>query len=236
MKPYYQDNYATLYLGDCRDVIPNVKFDVSISDPPYGARRPCARRTAEKQFDEVANNDQVYPDWIKDLHTSTNENGAAYIFTCWDVLSEWSTAMTDAQFRVRNCIVWNKTVHGCGDLQTCWGPRHEMILFGAKGRHILKGKRPVDVISVPKVSPSQLKHPYEKPQELLLKIIKASDGTIFDPFCGSGTTLVAAKLLGRTSIGCEINEAYCELTAQRLAQGSLMALMEKPKLPNMFAA
>jgi DNA modification methylase len=61
-------------------------------------------------------------------------------------------------------------------------------------------------------------HPNEKPLDLMARLIQPTTGTILDPFMGSGTTLRAAKDLGRKAIGIEIEERYCEIAAERLAQ------------------
>ena len=66
-------------------------------------------------------------------------------------------------------------------------------------------------------------HETEKPLRLMLRCLEFSNGsqTILDPFMGSGTTLVAAKELGRKAIGIEIEEKYCEIAVRRLAQEML---------------
>lgn len=72
--------------------------------------------------------------------------------------------------------------------------------------------------------PGKVDHPTQKPLALLSRIVRSMvpvDGSVLDPFMGSGTTLRAAKDLGRRAIGIEIEERYCEIAANRLAQGVL---------------
>jgi len=79
-------------------------------------------------------------------------------------------------------------------------------------------RRPSDVIRVPGVASGNLLHPNEKPTGVITPLIAAHVGNIIDPFMGSGTTLRAAKDLGRKAIGIEIEERYCEIAAKRMAQ------------------
>lgn len=104
-----------------------------------------------------------------------------------------------------------------GDLSLCWGPCHEEIYVIGKG---WTGKRRSNVYSVdglPSSSKKRPKHPTPKPIPLMVELVqRCPEGTILDPFMGSGATLLAAKESGRKSIGIEIEEEYCELTANRL--------------------
>lgn len=80
-------------------------------------------------------------------------------------------------------------------------------------------RRPCDLIIANRINPVSLLHPNEKPVEAFTPLIDCHIGeTILDPFMGSGTTLRAAKDLGRKAIGIEIDERYCEIAARRMAQ------------------
>lgn len=216
VQPYYERAGITIYHGDCREILPYVKADVVVTDPPYGSRRP-PQHSKRGAHEEITGNEAVDTAWINLLQVS--DGGAIYSFCTWDTLEQWRSGLA-RRFRVRSCIVWDKEIHGLADLETCWAPRHELILFAANGRHELAGSRPVDVIRCQRADTSS--HPYAKPTGLIRRILTASVGdTVLDPFLGSGTTLVAAKLEGRKAIGIEIEERYCEIAAKRLAQGVL---------------
>ncbi len=212
----------TLYHGDCREILPGLgagSVDMLITDPPYGARRPSARRLAGEQFSEIIDNDCVRTDWMH--YRCIKQGGAIYCFCTWDTLEQWKSGLSGAGFRVRSCIVWDKVIHGLADLKTCWAPQHELVLFGALGRHELQGGRPKDVLRVQRVNSTRLQHPYEKPVQLIESLLLPSSergDTILDPFAGSGTTGRACKDLGRKCIMIELEEKYCEIASNRLKQ------------------
>ena len=219
MTPYFQQDGITLYHGDCREVMPTLgRFDLLLTDPPYGVKRP-SQRTADVvgRIADIQGNATVDLDWLSCV--CLQDGGAAYVFTAWEVLEQYKVALA-AKWKLRSCIVWDKGQPGLADPKTCWAPRYEMCLFAANGRHELQGKRPSDVVSVPRIPQADRNgHPYEKPVALLRHILAASPGeTILDPFAGSGTTLLAAKLEGRQAVGIEISERYCEIAANRLRQ------------------
>lgn len=213
---------VTVMHGDCLELmkgIPDGSVDVVMADPPYGARRPSAWRSATERFEEVDGNDGVHPEWLAGAFRVLADGGCAYVFCCWDRLEEWRAAMSDVGLKVRSCIVWDKMDHGLADLKTCWAPQHEMVLFGAKGRHELSGKRPKDVLRVPRVPSSKLDHPYQKPVPLVIPLIEASsrpNGVVLDPFAGSGTTGVACRKAGRQCILIEKDEQYIPIIRRRL--------------------
>ena len=109
-----------------------------------------------------------------------------------------------------------------GDLSFPWKPSWELIFVGGpnwsgfRDEGVVKGFHIVTRASMGRT------HPNEKPVSLMKHIVaKATVGTVLDPFMGSGTTLRAAKDLGRKAIGIEIEERYCEIAAKRMAQGVL---------------
>ena len=219
--PYSLD---TIVVGDCLDVMrqmPDGCVDAVITDPPYGAKRPSAWRLASERFAEVVGNDGCHTEWIHQAVRVLADGGAMYVCTTWQVIGVWSEALSSAGLNVRSCIVWDKGIHGLADLATCWAPRHEMVIFAAKGRHELIRPRPVDIIRAQRVTASRLTHPYEKPVELPSKLLCHSSNPgdrIFDPFMGSGTTAVAAKKLGRHYFGCDISEEYVKMARERVAK------------------
>lgn len=237
MEPYWRSSCGgfVLYHGDCLDVLPTLGgIDCVLTDPPFGARRPSAWRSAGERFQEIVGNESVDARWAPLALEAANDGACLYSFCTWDTLGEWRTKITDSGWRVRSCLVWDKGIHGLADLQTCWAPRHEMILFAAKGRHELSGKRPVDLVKVQRVSPDELEHPYQKPVDLLCELLRTNSGTVLDCYMGSGSTAIACAKLGRRFIGIEISEAYCEIAARRMEEalgtGSLFPPEKQPTL------
>jgi site-specific DNA-methyltransferase (adenine-specific) len=109
-----------------------------------------------------------------------------------------------------------------GDLSWPWKPNYELAWIYGTG---WTGPRTSSILRY-RVLPGNFTardHPTQKPVALIEEIIlKAPPGVIADPFAGSGSTLVAARNLGRKAIGVEIEERYCEIIALRLAQGVLL--------------
>jgi DNA modification methylase len=109
-----------------------------------------------------------------------------------------------------------------GALDIPWRPSWEAICVLGIG---FTGKRSHGVLrhSLPTLAPERQYHPTSKPVQLLQALISKCPplADVVDPFMGSGTTLRAAKDLGRTAIGVELEERYCEIAAKRLSQGVL---------------
>jgi DNA modification methylase len=120
-------------------------------------------------------------------------------------------------------LIWDKgPAAGMGDLSVPWKPNTEEIYVIGKG---FTGSRDSSIISGATVVTWASKgrdHPNMKPRALIeILLAKCPAGAVADPFAGSGSTLVAAKLNNRKAIGVEIDEKYCEIAASRLAQDNL---------------
>jgi site-specific DNA-methyltransferase (adenine-specific) len=205
--PYYQDKAVVIYHADCREIIPHLpQVDLVLTDPPYGIDYQSARRTDSQRKPKISG-DKEFPLWLFDL---CKPNNALFIWCRWDILPFLPIP--------KSFIVWDKCVHGMGDLQHEYGRQWEACAFYPTLGHKFI-KRPIDIIRCPRIPPEELRHPNEKPVGAIAPLIIANEGlTILDPFMGSGTTLRATKDLGRKAIGIEIEEKYCEIAAKRMSQ------------------
>ncbi len=209
MTPYYQDDAVTIYHGDCREWMPDA--DVLVTDPPYGIAYSSGqvgrfRDTTIANDDSTEARDEILAQW----------RGPAAVFGSWKQSKPIGTCAV---------LTWDKGEGvGMGDLALPWRPNTEEIYIigsgwrGHRGSSVLRDTSVVSWTGNGR-GPRRL-HPNEKPIPLLRQIIaKAPDHpVVVDPFMGSGTTLRAAKDLGRKAVGIEIEERYCEIAARRCAQ------------------
>jgi len=196
MRPYYEHAGITIYHGDCREILPGLpKVDAVVSDPPYGTG------------------------WVLG-------GGAVGKFKAHHVRPEWDVFTTD----------WLELL--CTERRAIFCPVSKIddlpgvALYYRKTNPRPNGPTREAVMCSP--IPYQMQqweyasyngdnphHPCQKPVDVMMWVIDGTTvagETILDPFMGSGTTLVAAKNLGRKAIGIEIEEKYCEIAAKRLSQ------------------
>ena len=213
-----------LYQGDCLEVMGGIKdksVDLIVTDPPYLMDYQSNRRKKEDRFDKIKNdkgNYMLIQDYLEECHRIMKDNTAIYCFCSWHNIDFFKNEF-EKHFKLKNILVWNKNNHGTGDLKGSYAPKHEFILFGHKGRTLLREKRIADVIDCPKISSNKLTHPTEKPQDLLEIFIKQSSDVgsiIFDGFMGTGSCGIAAKKLNRNFIGIELDEKYFNIAKNRL--------------------
>ncbi len=204
MTPYYDHGGITIYHGDCREILPSEVCDLIITDPPYGIEFRSNHRII--RHDAITGDSCLPLDLIR--LSIRRAQRASYIFCRWDNLCQMPKS--------KSVIAWVKNNWSMGDLEHEHGRQWEAICFYPTESHRFNSRIP-DVIYADRTGNDL--HPTEKPVSLLQKLINANQGeVIMDPFMGSGTTLRAAKDLGRKAIGIEIEERYCEIAAKRMAQ------------------
>ena len=210
MKPYYQDSLCAIYHGDCREVWPAWgETVVMLTDPPYGIAYKSGQYGVLAR--EITGDDDTS---LRDHALERWNGGDALVFGTWRAPRPAETRMV---------LIWDKGgALGMGDLALPWKPGHEEIYVLGRG---FSGPRTSDVLCVAPVQSMAANgrtHPHEKPVALLSALLQKCDArSVFDPFMGTGATLIAAKSLGRRAIGIEIEERYCEIAAQRLSQETL---------------
>ena len=208
MSVYYQDDLVTLYHGDCLEITGWLAADVLVTDPPYGiawSLHGKNKNANSRGHEGIANDsDTSYRD--EALKQFGNKPGV--IFGSWR-----------APFpKVVQTLVWRKP-GDAGVIGSVTGFRLDTELIFLTGPWPKRNASMSSVLVTDTGKRTYLNgHPHSKPVPLMQKLIETTSGTVSDPFAGSGSTLIAAKLLGRTAIGVEIDEAYCELIAKRLGQ------------------
>jgi DNA modification methylase len=194
---------ATLYLGDCRDILPTLpKVDAVITDPPYGMSFQSNFRKV--QHDRIANDgDADLLSWACGIPTAHSR----YVFCRWDNLR-------DGVPHPKSCITWVKNNWSMGDLEHEHARQTEIAMFWPGPEHSWPGKRPTDVVRSPRTGNSE--HPTEKPVYLMEQFVGWTHGLVLDPFMGSGTTGVACMNLNRPFIGVEIERKYFDIACRRI--------------------
>ncbi len=218
--PYYADDLVTLYLGDCREVTEWLAADVLVTDPPYGIGYNRSRRTwampADRPVGIAGDVDPALRDWA--LEAWGDRPAVAF-----------GSLKLAPPVRTTQTLIYRKPPDS-GTHGAAAGFRHDVEPVYLIGRwpHALGGRSSVIESGARMVGGSvgpagRYGHPHAKPVDVMETLISACPaGVIADPFAGSGSTLVAARNLGRRAVGVEVYERYAEKAARRLAQDVLV--------------
>ena len=247
MTPYYEHAGITIYCGDCREILPTLaaeSVDFIFSDPPYGHdnnngdlihRREAALGRPPSDGESpggrpIANDGPEANDLVRWTFAQWNRLlGKGCCCCCGGggggpdpQFARWSLWLDEA-VGFKQMVIWDKGPMGMG-----WHYRrsYETVLVGEKPgaacRWFDETDRVENVIRhIRKIIPQASDHPTPKPEELaehFIRLHSQAGDLVLDCFMGAGTTLVAAKNLGRKATGIEIEEKYCEIAAKRLAQ------------------
>lgn len=216
-EPYYSDDAVTIYHADCREVLPSLTADLVLTDLPYGIG------LGYDEYDDSADNlDALVAETLPLMQATAPVVG----LTC-GVVNQWryprptwvlcwfqANAFTSTGYYGFN--MWQPVL--------CYGT--DPYLRRGRGRHQDVIRTTVRNLGmnggIDDPSPD---HPCPKPlqpwRNVLSRLSPDATDAVIDPFMGSGTTLRAAKDLGRKAIGIEVSERYCEIAAKRMGQGVL---------------
>jgi DNA modification methylase len=214
LDPYYQDDQVTLYHGDFLEIDAWLKADVLVTDPPYGIRH-------KQRFGAASN-----PRGLYDYNVLVGDKNAGLRDACLQLWRE-RPAIVFGSWRVSRpspchaVLVWHKAGAMPGPVRSAFMTVHEEIYVLGTG---WRASSPplMSVLTTHEHRSNQARnigHPTSKPVSLLERLVdRCAPGVVADPFAGSGSTLIAARNLGRKAIGVEIEERYCEIIAKRLDQ------------------
>lgn len=211
MNPYYHDEESgiTIYHGNCREVLPTLpKADLVLMDPPYG---------------------------INTGRTSVGSGGGEWGEQAWDASTVPQQLIDACIGQAPLAIVWGGNYYAMPPSRCwlAWDKKQPMGWYSTAHFELAwtnfdRNAHAFRMSQVEAYGGMNKRHPSQKPLSLLKWCIAEADaacrkecGLVIDPFMGSGTTLRAAKDLGRRAIGIELSEAYCEIAANRLSQGVL---------------
>lgn len=219
MTPYYQDDAVTIYHGDCREIVPRLSFDVAITDPPFNAKTHQGARGAKGRHGLISFDDVSEDQFVKDCLMLVDAAARWVVMTC-----NYSHAVAAEKVLGKKFIrlgVWTKNDPApqfTGD-RPATGWEAVAILHREGPKKWNGGGKPA--VWRTNIIKNGALHPTEKPISLaqsFVELFSNAGETIVDPYMGSGTTLRAAKNLGRKSVGIEIDERCCEIAAHRMAQ------------------
>lgn len=219
-KPYYEHAGITIFHADCREVLPHLpKVDLVLTDPPYGVQFEGKNTKYTRRSN----------DGYASLEDTADYVGSVIVPIVRECVDRYARVVVTPG--LRNCFAYDAPTamgtifYPSGAGMGKWGfTCSQPIFYYGKCPYLANsmGSRP-DSFSTTE-SAEDLGHPCPKPIGTMKWLVNRSSlegETILDPFMGSGTTLVAAKLLNRKAIGIEIEEKYCEIAALRLAQDNL---------------
>lgn len=217
MSLYYQDEFVTLYHGDCLEITEWTQADVLVTDPPYGVGWLTRGTYGGKMNGKGA---------VREKNAVANDkdtNARDEALRLWGtkpfiMFGAWKIARPE---NIDSLLIWHKAGMPPGPLNSAFMTQHEEIYVQGSG--FRKSAPPLrSVITTNEHRPTaviQSGHPTPKPIGLMETLIdRCVQGIIADPFAGSGATLLASRNLGKSCVGVELEEKYCELIAKQLSQ------------------
>jgi hypothetical protein len=221
MTPYYAEPGITIYHGDCRDVLPTLpKVDLVLTDPPYGIGWCRGLNNAR--------NSKAHDGIVGDEDTSVRDEALAIVRGVRAIV--FGSFYAPFPANVKQILVWHKP-DDSGVVGSTTGFRRDaepIFLCGEWSMMTVQASSVFRSNGGQSAVTTATGHPHTKPLKVVADLLRLAGGRfVLDPFMGSGTTLVAAKRLGRRAIGIEIEERYCEIAVRRVQEAS-MPLFDDP--------
>lgn len=245
---------------DLMRLMPAESVDVIFADPPYrlstggvtvksGRLASVDKGIWDRSLGSFEKDHEFNVRWLKEARRVLKPDGAIWVTGTHHIIFSIGFALQSLKFRIINDITWEKPDPTPNALHTAFTHAHETLLWASKGRQarhtfnydLINSRDPGSQISsvwripaVPKREKRMGYHPTQKPLRLVRRALLASTregDLVFDPFCGSGTTAVAAKELNRFFVGAELEEEYAEVASRRIAateRGSVLRGISEP--------
>ncbi|MGH3147120.1 MAG: DNA-methyltransferase [Rubrobacter sp.] len=242
-------------------LVPAGSVDVVFADPPYrlstggvtvkgGRLAPVDKGVWDRSLGSFEKDHGFNVRWLREARRLLKADGTIWVTGTHHVIFSIGFALQSMGFRVINQITWEKPDPPPNALHTAFTHAHETLIWASKGRgarhtfnhDLINSRDPATQVgSVWRIPPPPRRekssgyHPTQKPLRLVRRALLASTGEgdfVLDPFCGSGTTAVAAKELNRFFVGAELGEEYAELAARRIVateRGSVLREISVPR-------
>ena len=216
---------------DVAKLIDGQKASLVITDPPYGVsyadknkflnERDKGNRVQSQIENDHLPKEETQKLWKEAFARMNDSMASGAVVYCFmpqggDQMMMMMMMMMEAGIEPRHELIWLKNNHVIGRVDYAY--KHEPILYAwKKGGHKFYGGFQTSILEFKRPSSSKL-HPTMKPVELVAKLMENSsqkNELVYEPFCGSGTTIIAAEQLGRKCYGMEISPNYCDVIVKR---------------------
>jgi DNA modification methylase len=219
-----------LLVGDATDakavgqLLNGNHINLILTDPPYGVSYVEGKKGFTGSEHRIIENDHEQSDseyraftekWMAAVAPHLSKKNACYIFNSDKMIFALRDGMQDAGYRFTQLLIWAKTHSVVGRMD--YHLQHELIAYGWHGTHVFHKSKDKSLLLYPKPSKSRL-HPTMKPVGLLRRLILNSTvigQTVYEPFAGSGSTLIACEDTRRRCVAVEIDPEYCRVILDR---------------------
>ena len=238
-------NDFALYRGDCREIVPKLggHFDMIFADPPYflsnggmsvySGKSVCVNKGKWDKSNGHAEDSAFNYEWLRVCREKLTDAGTIWVCGTFHNIFSVANALTELDYRILNAITWQKTNPPPNLSCRFFTHSTEVVLWARKTKRVphyfnydlmrkLAGNRQMtDVWRMPAIAPWEKtcgRHPTQKPLALVVRAILASTHVgerVLDPFVGSGTTGIAANLVGRNFVGIDSKRSYLDIAIAR---------------------